>query len=208
MDPQATTSFIPKKPLVGESRRGSTFGLLMLACILIFIMSLVAAGATFIYEQYLNSAITSKSKSLTAYQNAFDKGIIQDLVRTDSLINQSKTLLATHVAPSAIFDLLSSQTLEKVQFSKFEYSVGDSGVAVIHLDGSADSFSTIALQSDQFGASKVLKDTIFSNINISAETGRVTFSISAGVDPSLTLFSRTVVQTSSVPDDASSSTQI
>ena len=129
-------------------------------------------------------------------------------MHTDSLINQSKTLLATHVAPSAIFDLLSSQTLEKVQFSKFEYSVGDSGVAVIHLDGSADSFSTIALQSDQFGASKVLKDTIFSNINISAETGRVTFSISAGVDPSLTLFSRTVVQTSSVPDDASSSTQI
>ncbi|MBI2004924.1 PilN domain-containing protein [Patescibacteria group bacterium] len=208
MDPQATTSFIPKKPLIGESRRGSTFGLLMLACILIFIMSLVAAGATFLYEQYLKSAIISKSNSLSVSQNAFDQGVIQDLVRTDSLIRQSKTLLATHVAPSAIFDLLSNQTLEKVQFNKFEYSVGDSGVAIIHLDGSADSFSTIALQSDQFGASKVLKDTVFSNINISTETGRVTFSISAGVDPSLTLYSRTVAQTSSAPGATTSSTQL
>lgn len=194
MDPQTTTSFIPKKPLVSGSRRGSTVGLLMLASILIFIMSLVAAGATFLYEQYLKSAIDSKSNSLTISQNAFDLGVIQDLVRLDSLIGQSKEILTKHVAPSAIFYLLSSQTLEKVQFSKFEYAAGESGVATIHLDGTADSFSTVALQSDQFGASKVLKNIVFSNINISADTGRVTFSVSAGVDPSLTLYSRTVAQ--------------
>jgi len=206
MDPQVTTSFIPKKPLVGETRRGSTFGLLMLGCILVFVMSLVAAGATFVYEKYLDGAIASKSKSLTISQNAFNAGVIQDLIRLDSLINQSKTLLTTHVAPSAIFDLLSSQTLEKVQFSKFEYASGDNGVATIRLDGTADSFSTIALQSDQLGASKVLKDIVFSNINISSDSGRVTFSVSAGVDPALTLYSRNVAQTTSVTD-ATSSTQ-
>lgn len=203
MDPQVGASFIPKKPLVGESRRRSgMFGLVMFVSIMVFIISLVAAGATVLYVQYLKGALVSKSESLTRSQEAIGPAAIQDLIRLDDRINQSKALLSKHVAISAIFDFLSAQTLEKVQFTDFEYAAGEKGVATIRLSGVADSFSTIALQSDQFGASKTLKDVIFSNIVI-AESGSVSFSVSAGVDPTLTLYSTKAVQGDTASSDTS-----
>jgi hypothetical protein len=45
-------------------------------------------------------------------------------------------------------------------------------------------FATVALQSDQFAASKALKDIVFSDIAVD-ELGKVTFSVTATVDPSL-----------------------
>src|SRR5665647_2460160 len=120
MDPQVQTSFIPKRSLdVSSSREGSPFGLLFLIALLIFIASLVAAAASFLYIGYLNGAIASKSKSLALAEGAYDPGVIQDLVRMDTRLIQSKTLLAKHVAVSGIFAFLSTQTLEHVSFSAF-----------------------------------------------------------------------------------------
>ncbi len=63
--------------------------------------------------------------------------------------------------------------------------------AKIVLTGTADSFSTVALQSDQFGASKVLKDIIFSNIGVQ-DGGAVSFTVSASIDPSLILYKNVI----------------
>jgi hypothetical protein len=97
------------------------------------------------------------------------------------------------VAPSAIFFFLSSNTLERVRFTSFDYTVGESGGASIQLDGVTDDFATIALQSDQFGASKVLRNIIFSDIAVEPEGG-VTFALSATVDPTLLLYSNNLTQ--------------
>ncbi len=202
MDPQVSTSFIPKKPLVPARARGSASGLVLLLAILIFIGSVVAGGGVFAYDRYLKSTIASKQHSLELAQAAYEPGVIESLIRLDSRLGESKRLLGKHLAPSAIFMFLSTQTLERVQLTSFDYVVDESGAATLELVGVADTFSALALQSDQFGTSNVLRNVIFSNILISPTTGKVSFAVHADVDPSLLLYTKNLNRESVlVPSD-------
>ncbi len=188
MDPVPQGSFIPKQSLAAASR-GNSLGLFFLLALLIFIMSLVGAGAASAYTYVLNSQIAEKDVQLQKDEGAFNAGTIQDLVRLDQRLTQARTLLQKHVSPSALLFFLSTITLERVQLTSFEFNLASNGGATVSLNGVADSFSGVALQSDQFGASKVLKNVIFSGISVN-ESGKVTFSVNTTVDPTLILYSR------------------
>lgn len=194
MDPQVPASFIPKSPLTAEARSSGGAGLFNILALLIFVVSLAGAGGTFLYEQFLKNSITAKADSLTRAQGAYDPGVIQDLVRLDSRIAQARSLMGKHVAPTAFFSFLAGATLESVQFTSFDYTLEADGAATITLAGVARSFSSVALQSDNFGASRVLRNVVFSNITV-GPTGAVSFGVSASVDPSLLLYDRALVQT-------------
>jgi len=183
MDPQVQDSFIPKTSLV-ESPRGAGMGLLMLVSLFLFIFSVVAAGAAFGYERYLESSIAEKDATLKKAEGAFDSGTIRDLLRLDARLTEGRELLRSHTAPSAIFELLERETLERVQFVSLDYVLNTDGSASLSLEGRASSFSTLALQSDRLSQSKVLRDVIFSGITVS-EQGGVKFAIKATVDPGL-----------------------
>lgn len=183
MDPQPPTSFIPKKPLVGESRTGGG-GLVTFLAVLIFIASLLSAGGAFAYEKYLDKALSNKDASLKKAEGAFDTASIVDLTRLDIRLGEARNLLASHVAPSGVFSFLSATTLERVQFTSFSLGIDTDGAGKVLLAGIADSFSSLALQSDQFSSAKVLRDVVFSGISTDA-SGRVQFSVSASVDPSI-----------------------
>lgn len=182
------TSFIPKKPLTGATA-GPRFGLFFLIAFLFFIFSLAAGGAAFAYEQWLNKSIADKSESLKDARDAFQPSAIESLVRLDSRMVQAKTLLDRHLSPSAIFDLLSLATLERVQFTSFEYGIVEDGTAEIALSGVGDNFSSVALQSDQFAATKVMRSIIFSGLTVET-SGRISFRVNATIDPTLILYSR------------------
>jgi hypothetical protein len=198
MDPQISTSFIPKKPLTGERPKGNAFGFVILIAILVFIASGAAAGGVFLYGQLLNGSLESKKQDLTKSQQAYDPGVIEELIRLDARINQAKTLLSKHVAPSSIFTLLAEQTLEDVQFTDFSYELKEEGYAEITMAGKARDFSTVALQSDQFGSNKTLRDVVFSGIAIEA-TGGVTFTVKAKIDLPNLLYSKHMNQVVSLP---------
>ncbi len=183
MDPQVQQSFIPKKPLVGEPR-GAGGGLLSLIAVLIFVGSIASAGAAFAYKTYLDSALISKDKSLKAAEGAFDTSSIRDLERLDIRLTEARELIQNHTAPSGLFTFLSAATLERVQFTSLNLDIGSEGSGKLSMTGVADSFSSLALQSDEFGAAKVLRDVVFSGISTDI-TGRVQFSVSASVDPSV-----------------------
>lgn len=188
MPPSPTpTSFIPKKPLDSSTtyHESGSFGFLFFISLFIFIASVVAAGGVFGYQTFLEGSISSKQASLQKEEAAFDPEQINQLIRLDSRINNTKTLLSSHVAPSAIFAFLSQQTLQNVQLTSFEYSLNGDGTAAVTLSGVADTFATVALQSDQFNAAnQVLKNVVFSGVdNSGART--VKFSVVANVAPSL-----------------------
>lgn len=192
MDPQVPTSFIPKQSMQ-QAQRGGGVGLLFFVAIFLFIASLVAAGAAFGFEQILNKQIADGDASLRRAEGAFDAASIQDLLRLDSRIIEAKKLLEAHISPSGVFSFLSGITLERVQYNSFALKVQPDGSASISLTGVADSFSSVALQSDQFSASKVLKDVIFSGITI-ADNGKVSFSVNATVEPSVLQYSNNLGQ--------------
>jgi len=188
MDPLVGASFIPKKPLTSDTGRGGGSGLFLFITLFIFVASLFAAVGAFGYTQFLKSSIVSKSESLKKAEGAFEPGTIQDLVRLDARLVQAQNLLGKHVAPSGLFDLLSAVTLERVQFTTFGYVLNPDGSGAVVLSGVADSFSTVALQSDQFGANKLFKDVVFSGITI--EEGRVTFTVNAVADIPVMLYGK------------------
>lgn len=201
MDPVGQGSFIPKQSLAAASRSSGGMGLFFVLALLIFVMSLVAAGAAFGYERLLNGRITSKDEQLRLDEGAFNSGTIQDLVRIDKRLTQARTLLQKHVSPSAIFAFLSTITLERVQFDSMDYTLQSDGGATIVLTGSGDSFSSIALQSDQFGSSKVLRDVIVSGITVGG-SGKVNFSVNATVDPQLISYSKNLQNSQNQPQTA------
>lgn len=189
MDPQASTSFIPKEALSAQRERAGGMGLLFLIALLFFVASLVAAGAAFGYGYLLNQQLAGDKSSLAAEQGAFDPATIKDLVRTDSRLTQAKKLLNQHLAPSGIFDFLAQNTLQNVQFTSFSYALADDGSADIELTGLTDTFSTMALQSDALGKSSNLRDVIFSSITVQ-QSGLIGFTVSAKIDPSLISYSK------------------
>lgn len=197
MDPQVSTSFIPKEALTQQKARSGGMGLFSLISLIIFILSLIAAGGAFAYQNYISGQLAKNKAQLETDKGAFDPATIQELVRMDSRIEQAKQLLNKHVAPSAIFDFLSQKTLQNVQFTSFQYSLNNDGTAMIQLDGTTDTFATIALQSDALGKSTGLKDVIFSNISV-GQNGSVSFSVQATVDSSLISYTKQIV-TSTTP---------
>ena len=197
MDPAGQGSFIPKASLTAASRGGG-MGILFILSLLIFVMSIVSAGAVFGYQQILSSTITGKDTDLRRAEGAFDAGTIQDLLRMDNRLMQARGLLQKHVAPSAILYFLSTITLERVQLNSFDMTLDKDGGASLNVTGTADSFSSVALQSDQFGSTKVLKDVIVSGVSVN-DTGKVSFSVNATVDPSLVLYSGNLTQSQNQP---------
>lgn len=192
MDNPLQPSFIPKKPLGGPSVRsgGAAFGMFfVLVATLIFVASIFAAGGAFVFKGFLQSSIASKADTLQKAEAAFDPSTIQDLVRLDSRINNAESLLQKHVTALSIFNFFSQQTLQNVQFTGFTYELQENGVAQVSLTGVADGFATVALQSDQLGASKTLKNVVFSSIVVNA-TGRVGFNVKADLDPSLLSYAK------------------
>lgn len=211
--PPAQPSFIPKKPITTGPVHGSsaTLGIfIFFIAMLIFIASLVAAVAAFGYKGYLTSSIASKSNTLQQTEAAFDPSTIQDLMRLDSRMTNVESLLQKHTTTLALFNFLSQETLVNVQFTSFDYELQPDGSGQLTLDGVADSFSTIALQSDQFGASTALKDVVFSDIAVGTPTAggpsSIKFTVKANIDPSLLSYAKSLSGSAPTLGTASSTT--
>lgn len=195
------TSFIPKKTAEVTSRkRKSSLSILMLGGIVIFVIAILAAGGLFAYERLLERSIVAKKEALERVQEAFEPSLIRELVRLDSRLTEAGRLLGEHIAPSSILSLLEAHTLQSVRFSSFSLSLpeGDAGVRLT-LGGVANSFSAVALQSDELGTSEFLKDTLFSDLVVT-RTGQVTFTVTALVDPQLLVYEPSTAPPSEAPD--------
>ena len=201
MDNPAQPSFIPRKPMTpaGVHGGGSWLGvLLFLVASLVLIASIVAAGGAFLYERFVKNSIATKSETLRQTEAAFDPATIQELVHLDSQINNAQALLQKHTTALGVFNFLSQDTLQTVQFSSLGYDLSEAGVAQISLMGMADSFATVALQSDRFGSNKLLKEVAFSGISINPD-GHIVFTVKATIDPNLINYAKNLTAQAAIP---------
>lgn len=201
MDLQPQVSFIPKKPLTASTASSvGTPSILWIVAIFIFIASVFAAVGVFGYAFFLQKRIADAKEDLEIARKAFDPTSIQDLIRLNARLNQGGKLLASHIAPSAIFDFLEANTLTTVRFTSFQYATNPDGSISLSLSGNALNFSSVALQSDQFGAAVgTLKNVIFSNVNIDPVTGIVGFGVSANINPAVLDYTAQAAGVSALP---------
>lgn len=193
MDPKFQTSFIPKKPLVSSAgvKTRHPVSIFMTAAVIIFILSIGGAAFALVWERVLASQEAQYQDELAKDQNQFNTSLISTLSKANQKIDIANQLLKSHLASSQVFDIVSKLTISTVRWKSFDFSVPDKagqGIKVA-MEGDADSFASIAYQSDVFGQSalfgtnKVIKNPVLSNLSVQPG-GHVAFSFTATVDPS------------------------
>lgn len=187
MEPKFRTSFIPKKTLataanIQKKSGGGSLGIITLLTLIIALGAVVLSVGTFLYQQILDVNITRKTETLERARSAFEPALIQELVRIDSRTEAAATILNKHIMPSIFFESLEELTLKSVQFENFSLTrVSDDKISIA-MEGVAENFRGVALQADIFGKSKLIREPIFSNLNLNQE-GKAVFSLTAFVDP-------------------------
>ena len=207
MDPQFKTSFIPKKPIVapaGGYRASSTINLFSLLAVTLFIIALVLSGAAFFYKSLLAKQIQSNKATLERAKGAFDPELIERIIKLDSRIETSKKLLSEHLALSPFFDFLATVTLQTVRFRDFSFSYLAKDKIKVEMKGQAESYASIALESDLLNSQKYLNGVVVGDMALEP-SGLVSFKVEAPVNPALISYSASIAEqtparSESVPD--------
>lgn len=193
MEPKFQTSFIPKKPLVasgGVAKKSIDF--FAIIATILFLGSLVLAGAVYAWRYTLEKQVASSEASLVKAREQFDQEFIGYINRLNTRIETSKELLNNHVGASTIFGFLASHTLKTVSYSDFSYTFDKDKTVKVVLKGNAKSYSSIALQSEEFGLqNQYIKSPIFSDLNPD-QTGNVVFTLTALLDKNLISYQKNI----------------
>jgi hypothetical protein len=192
MDKEFQTSFVPKKKIVEREPRvhsGSFSGMANTFALLVFIVSLLGAGGTYLYRSSLQNNIAQYKDSLTRAEAAFEPSLITTLQSLDKRMIAANSILSSHIAVSPIFALLGDLTLPTVRYSDFSYEFDqdNENLVDIKITGQAKGYNYIALQSDLFGQNKFIKNPIFSNFTLD-QLGNVDFDLTFSVDKSLVVY--------------------
>ena len=192
MEPQMPTSFIPKKPISSvapsSSPRGhQATGLLSFLTIMIVIATIGAFGWVYVDEKQLKSKLVSLSVSITESRNNIGSAFVTDIKRLSQRIEGGKVLIDNHIVVSPIFTALQEATLKTVQYKNFTYTFAkdaatNAKTVEVELAGTAKSYQTLALQSDEFTKNLFVKNPIFSGLTIDEKTNRVDFKLAFTVD--------------------------
>lgn len=212
METKFQTSFIPKKPLVTGDRPKTTAGVsvFMAFAVVLFIASLAGAGFVFAWKELLLDNQEKYRIELADHEKRFDVATIERLKKKNVKIDFAKELLRKHLSVSEIFGIIGGLTIDGVRFSGLEYVApegtgisgngSDGSMAKISMKGLANSFSSIAWQSDVFGSSqkygtnKIIKNPVLGDLAVDAN-GYVNFSFSANIDPTDISYEKALVST-------------
>lgn len=189
------SSFIPKDaaaPVKTIIRKGGLYDLFMLISIVLVIASIVLAVGVFLYIQFLETESASKLAQLERAKQAFEPALIQKLMHLDDRMHVADELLAAHLAPSMVLQILEQSTLQTISYGSFNFSAEDSQTTSIKMGGTAQSVNSIALQADLFSKSSVLTSPIFSGVN--RAPGGVAFNVSALINPALIRYSSMITE--------------
>jgi hypothetical protein len=184
MDPKFKTSFIPKQEVMTSGGRpvsGFRFSLIAIIATALFSISVILSVMVFFYQKSLVNQIKKMNAELVASRNSFDPKFVQDLIGLDKRIEVSKKLLDKHLVITPLFAMLESKTLKGVRFNNLDFKLNSVGTPSLDMNGEASNFSAVALQSDIFSADSVVKNPVFSSLNLD-ESGIVKFVFKGKLD--------------------------
>lgn len=192
MDPQIPTSFIPKRPVVAndsssyENKARKPLGLMSLIAIVVLLATLLSSAGIFLFEKQLISRKEMKEQRKAEAEKDLGGDFIARMKVFDNRIVSIKTLIQNHIVVTPIFKALQEFTLRSVQYNNFSYLIvtnsSKQDMVRVLMKGSAKSYETIALQSDEFAKSKIIKDAVFSGLTLEEKKGVINFDLTFNVD--------------------------
>lgn len=184
-------SFIPKKPLGGQGpvkvKRKKAVSISTIIASVLFVASIGLAIGVFFYDRAQTTALSAKKLQLSGFREVFDSELIGDLASLDTRIKSAEAILDGHIALTPFFSLLEELTLKTVQFNSFTFKRSNTAQIDIIMTGAAESFTSIALQSDSFSDSAFISSPLFANFGLNDED-RVMFDMVVSVSRSLLLY--------------------
>lgn len=175
---QFKSSFIPKdtgrKPAKKKNVKGGN--IITAIVYLVFVLAVVASIGVFAYKTILTRSLESKQNRLAEVEEAFDRDLIDSLVRLDQRLSAAEFLLNRHTALTPLFSQIEDDTTHAVRFSSFSFNslLGQTESPGISLTGEARDFGAVAYQSQVFGQDRDFRDVIFSDLAVT-ERDTVTF---------------------------------
>lgn len=191
MDTKFQTSFIPKKSFEPTAQKTAPVSVFLLISLVVFILTLAAAGGVYTYQRILVSRIDGVNAQLVKAKNSFEPSFIESVNTLYRRIESAKKIIGSHIVISPLFELLEDETLATVRFDGLNYELRETG-ATVRLSGEGKSFSSVALQSDIFGQNKAFKSPVFSDLNPN-QSGNIVFKFSAVLDPKLITYTTPAV---------------
>ena len=189
-------SFIPKKQLTATFRGNETrsrVSLFFLISIILFVVSLILAAGVFFLQKYKTNTIQTKVASLERARGLFEPDLIRELIDVDVRIKSANEVINNHISASSFFKLLEQVTIKTIRFKDLELSAGENNTYSITMNGEADSYASVALQSSLFGGNKYILEPIFSDFELT-EKGNVLFNFSAKIDRALLLYENSLAK--------------
>ncbi len=185
MESGIQSSFIPhdagQPQQVRRKGAGGIGDLFLILGIVALAASAALGAAVFLYMQYLQSTVNSDIAQLKKAEQEFQPALVQQLTRLDDRMNAAQTLLTSHLAPSALFDVLNQVTLQTISYSTLDLEVTDATHLKVKMAGIAQSVNSIALQNDLMSQSGIFTSPIFSGID--RQKDGVHFNVTALINP-------------------------
>lgn len=181
MNPKLQSSFIPRKPVVSSDvRKSRGVNLTFLLGLIIFILAAGASAGVFFWKSILDAEIRQGKISLARVEDKFDPLLIERLIRLDARLQAAQIILGEHLSASKTFKFIEDLTLESVRFSTFNMNLGNE-TAEISMRGTASGFEAVALQADEFGKDRNVRNTILSGLTLGTD-GSVSFNFNAVIN--------------------------
>lgn len=191
MEPTIPTSFIPKRPVeqaeTSTSHGGKTIGLLSFLTGIVVVGTMLAFAGVYFYEQRLETQKKDLESSIATARDGIGTDFVADMKRLDARINGVEDLIKSHVVVTPLFKDLEAHTLRSVQYKDFSYTYvfdqkTNTAQVKVDLSGVARSYAAIALQSDAFSESTLIKNPVFSNLTLEDKTKAINFKLAFTVD--------------------------
>jgi hypothetical protein len=182
MAPNFQSSFIPKEPMTEETVfKKKKAGILGVAVVTLFIISIIGAVGMYVYKGMVNSDIQNLESQLALAEKGIDKKSINDMSNFSKKLDTVNNIITKHQVISGFLNNLSSSTVSSVQFIEFGYGDLKGSSLTVSLKGKANSYSAVALQESIFSKNKYFGSMSFSNLNLTSD-GMVSFDLTIIVD--------------------------
>jgi hypothetical protein len=189
MEPLVKPSFIPKAPLsdVSQTKPKKTSGIFFSLIVILLLGTAVSYGYVYFQKQKISKLKIEYVARIERAQKEIGTGFVSDMVELQKKITSAQALLNDHITVSPIFAELQKNTVQKIQYTSFDYSIVTDSLSqqkkvVVKMNGVAPDYKTIALQSDAFNQSTFIKDPIISDLKNNSEKKTVDFMLEFKVD--------------------------
>ncbi len=201
MDNRLQATFMPRQaPGANDAYvrpKGPPNFLMGIAFVAILLIG-AAWGGLFFYKGHVISANEEKKQKIQDAIDSFEPELTKQLTVLKTRIDTGKNLITNHTAFSEFLELLSTNTVQTVQFNSLSYVTGEDNKITITLQGRSFSYNAIAFQSDVFSKVPQIKNPVFSGIQLD-ESGEVSFNVTAELDPTVVSFSKQFAGAGTIP---------